>query len=159
MFSVSDTGSGMSKDIIDKIFDPYFTTKKIGEGTGLGLSVVHGIVKNCNGEIRVYSEPGKGSNFEIYFPRIDVCKQEDNYIMEFIPSGHTGKILIVDDENDLLEVAVPMLEHMGYNVYAATDTRDAIEIFKKEFRSFDLVITDQTMPGMTGLNWLEIYVK
>jgi PAS domain S-box-containing protein len=147
--SVSDTGHGMDSTVKERIFDPYFTTKKHGEGTGLGLSVVHGIVKSHDGEIKVYSEPGKGTIFHIYLPIIktDLTNQIDKE--ETIATGNET-ILLVDDELDIVKIRQIMLEKLGYNVIATTSSMEALESFCKEPDKFDLIITDHTMPGMTG---------
>ncbi|MEQ8187975.1 MAG: response regulator [Candidatus Eremiobacterota bacterium] len=145
--SVSDTGHGMTREILERIFDPYFTTKGQGEGTGLGLSVVHGIVKSYNGEIKVFSEPGKGSTFDIYLPEVDAetAKEETP---EPVPGGKE-KILIVDDDEDLAIMLQSILNRQGYDVIVSTDGREALKVFRNH-RDIDLVITDQAMPEITG---------
>jgi CheY-like chemotaxis protein len=147
--SVADTGHGISLDIIDRIFDPYFTTKTKGEGTGLGLSVVHGIVKNHGGAIRVSSAPDLGATFDLWFPRCAsaaTLPQEDR---KPIPSG-TERILFVDDEPMVLKMGRELLERLGYSVAAETAAPAALEVFRASPGEFDLVITDKTMPVMTG---------
>ena len=147
--SVSDTGHGMTPEVMERIFDPYFTTKDKSEGTGLGLAMVHGIVRDHGGAINVYSEPGKGSIFRVYLPVID---KEEERVQE--PIAHLLKgnerILFVDDEPTLIEVGVHMLEFLGYKVTARTSSVEALELFKTKPEEFDLVITDMTMPHMTG---------
>jgi len=147
--TVSDTGYGMSQEILVRIFDPYFTTKAPGEGTGLGLSVVHGIVKSCKGSITVLSEPGKGSTFNIFLPVISVDPDSDESSDEPLPTGQ-GRILFIDDEPVLVEVGTYMLETLGYEVVARTSSVEAVELFKAQPEKFDLVVTDMTMPAMTG---------
>jgi len=148
---VSDTGHGMSPDILKRIFDPYFTTKKVGKGTGLGLAVVHGIVKSHGGGIAVSSEPGKGTTFEVYFPRIDAAKATLGIEKtEPLPRGNQEGILFVDDEQLIAEIGQQMLEHLGYQVVVRTSSVDALELFRKKADQFDLVITDMTMPNLTG---------
>lgn len=156
--SVSDTGHGMDSAVKEQIFDPYFTTKKLGEGSGLGLSVVYGIVKNHGGEIKVYSEPGKGTIFHIYIPRVKT-DMENKFDKEELISTGTETILLIDDELDLIETKQIMLKKFGYNVISKTSSIEALELFCKEPYQFDLIITDQTMPGMTGSELGKIILK
>lgn len=147
--SISDTGCGMDAETLKQIFDPYFSTKSKGMGTGLGLSVVHGIVKSHNGAIRVTSEPGKGTTFEVFLPQ---APEEEACEVDFgqeLPSGNEC-ILFVDDEELLAAVGRQMLERLGYRVLAMTDPREALMTFQQEADAFDLIITDMTMPNMTG---------
>jgi PAS domain S-box-containing protein len=148
--SVSDTGHGMTSDVKDRIFEPYFTTKAPGEGTGMGLSVVHGIIKKHNGEITVQSEPGKGSTFHVYLPLIqeEVIKPEIDEQAP-IPTGNE-RILFIDDEQTLVDMGKQMLERLGYEVTTRTSSIEALELFKVQPDRFDLVITDMTMSNMTG---------
>jgi PAS domain S-box-containing protein len=147
---VSDTGHGMEPSVVERIFDPYFTTKRTGEGTGLGLAVVHGIVKNSAGAIKVFSDPAKGSSFHVYLPRMDLPEAESNESLpRELPSGQE-RILFVDDEPALVTIAGSMLEELGYSVTVMTRSQGALELVQAEPHSFDLVITDQTMPGITG---------
>jgi CheY-like chemotaxis protein len=147
--TVKDTGHGMSQEVLDRIYDPYFTTKPQGEGTGLGLSVVHGIVKSYKGVIMVMSEPGKGTTFDIFLPVMGVDSGLDDKADEPLPTGK-GRILFVDDEPTLVEVGTHMLEKLGYEVVAKTSSDEALELFKAQPDKFDLVVTDMTMPVMTG---------
>jgi PAS domain S-box-containing protein len=147
--SVSDTGKGMDKKTMERIFEPYFTTKPEGKGTGLGLSVVHGIVKSLEGAIKVYSEPGKGTTFQLYFPRIEIETQKDLKIEKSIPRG-TEHILLVDDEDVVVELTEEILKDLGYTVTTRNSGAEALKIFREKPDSFDLLITDLTMPGMTG---------
>lgn len=148
--TVSDTGHGMSSKVMERIFDPYYTTKQVGEGTGLGLSVVLGIVKNHGGTITVESQSGKGTTFQAYFPLIQpdvaIRQQHDDLIM----TG-TERILFVDDEEALVTLGKNMLEDLGYMVTTATDSREALTMFRNDPKAFDLVITDLTLPYMTGV--------
>jgi CheY-like chemotaxis protein/two-component sensor histidine kinase len=150
-FSVSDTGHGMNESIRGQIFDPFFTTKPRGEGTGLGLAVVHGIVKNCGGAIKVRSAPGEGATFNLFFPTIASENEEVQAAPKEVPTGK-GWILFVDDEEALAAVAKTMLERLGYNVVAMSDSIGALEAFQGKPDRFDLLITDYTMPHMTGLS-------
>jgi len=152
--SISDTGHGMDCKVMERIFDPYFTTKEIGKGTGLGLSVVHGIVRSHKGHIEVYSEPGKGSAFHIYLPMIE-DKARDKRITDQPVPGGKERILLVDDEIQIVEMMSYVLGHLGYTVSARTSSLEALEIFRSSPQSFDLVITDMTMPNMTGLELSE----
>ena len=147
--TVSDTGAGIKSEIVDRIFDPYFTTKEVGEGTGLGLSITQGIVKSYGGAIRVESSVGRCTTFRIYLPCIrDEIKEAA--LSQEIPMGR-GSILFVDDEEVLARMGKSMLERLGYSVTACTGSLDALEVFTNDPARYDLVITDQTMPGMTGM--------
>jgi PAS domain S-box-containing protein len=148
--SVQDTGHGMDQATMERIFDPFFTTKIRGEGTGLGLSVVHGIVKNHGGSITVNSEPGKGTCFHIFLPRTDDLESAPMEALQLPPLQGQERILFVDDEEDLLFAGKKMLERLGYRVEACRDGNEALTAFRLEPHGFDLVITDQTMPHMTG---------
>jgi len=147
--SVSDTGVGMEQETLNRIFDPFFTTKKIGEGTGLGLSVVHGIVMAHHGMITVDSTPGKGTTFHVFFPIIETEKIQVVENDQALPTGNE-RILIVDDEEYLTEMWRQLLKFLGYRVTTTTSSKKALDIFRAQPEEFDLVITDQTMPGMTG---------
>ncbi len=149
--SVEDTGHGMTPEIMESIFDPYFTTKGKGEGTGLGLSVVHGIVDHHAGAIRVASEPGKGSRFDIYLPALADRPQPTVLTHDELPGGRET-ILVVDDEPALVDVLKLHLERLGYRVEGCTDSSIALSVFSAAPERFDLVITDLTMPGMTGVD-------
>jgi len=150
--SVRDTGHGISQENLGRIFEPYYTTKGKGEGTGLGLAVVHGIVKDHGGEIRVYSEVGKGSIFRVYLPLVEKQEEYRADEEEHIFPGQGEKILFVDDEEMVVDLNKELLEGLGYRVFAETDPLKAIEAFRKDSESFDLVITDKTMPHMTGFD-------
>jgi len=149
--TVSDTGKGMAPEVLDRIFEPFFTTKESGKGTGLGLAVVHGIVKSHEGSIKAFSEPGKGTTFQVLFPRIESQEIAEAAALTEAPKGH-GLILLVDDEQDLVQLWEQMLKRLGYRVVAKTSSLDALETFQAQPDRFDLVITDQTMPQMTGIN-------
>jgi len=147
--TVSDTGYGISPDVMEKIFDPFFTTKEKGKGTGLGLSVVHGIVRSHGGDIYVYSEPGKGSTFEVCLPVIESRFKPEERAERPIPTG-TERILFIDDEPVIINLSKQILESLGYDVVARNSSIEALELFKENKDRFDLVITDMTMPHMTG---------
>jgi len=146
---VRDTGHGMDRRTLGKIFDPFFTTKARGEGTGLGLATVHGIVRSCEGAVLVESELGKGSLFTIYLPRLKSCDKEMEKEGRPIPRG-AERILFVDDEPMIAEMYADMLRFLGYDVECKTDSLDTLETFRSNPRGYDLVITDMTMPRMTG---------
>jgi signal transduction histidine kinase/ActR/RegA family two-component response regulator len=149
--TVQDTGTGVPPAIMEKIFDPFFTTKKQGEGTGLGLSVVMGIVKQYEGYITAESEPGKGSIFTVYFPKVEeapVTEAAPGH--EAVPTGDE-RILFVDDEEALVEMGEDLLAELGYEVVCRTSSREALALFRLDPSRFDLVVTDQTMPDLTGI--------
>ena len=148
--TVSDTGIGIAPEIIHRIFDPFFTTKKKGEGTGLGLSVVYGIVKECGGTLTVQSEPFVGSVFSVYFPAIADNTKSEAELDEPILTGKE-RILLVDDEQILAEMWQDMLKELGYEVTATTESIKALANFRSQPYQFDIVITDMTMPDMNGV--------
>ena len=147
--SISDNGHGMNEPTLLRIFDPYFTTKEQGKGTGLGLSVVHGIVNRHEGAITVHSEPGKGTVFNIYLPRFTGEPVSEAQDASPLPRGNE-RILFVDDEEPLVNIGRTTLESLGYQIATAANGTEALEIFRKDPDHFDLVITDYTMPKMTG---------
>jgi CheY-like chemotaxis protein len=148
--SVRDTGHGMTSEVLERIFDPYFTTKDKGKGTGLGLAVVHGIVISHKGGICAESEPGTGTCFHVYFPRIEQKKElTGTATVQTFPTGRE-RVLFVDDEQDLVQIAEEMLSHLGYEVTTRMSSNEALELFRVNPGRFDLVITDMTMPNMTG---------
>jgi PAS domain S-box-containing protein len=151
LLTVRDTGMGIAPDIIDRVFDPFFTTKKVGEGTGLGLSVVMGIVKQAGGSITVESSPGEGSTFTVYWPKAgDEGNAEQPFLVEEAPLGRES-ILFVDDEEALVEMGEEVLADLGYQVHCMNSAKEALALFRLDPSRFDLVLTDQTMPGMTGI--------
>ena len=149
--TVSDTGHGIDSALQLRIFDPFFTTKSKDEGTGLGLSVVYGIVKSHDGIITVYSEPGKGASFNVYLPRI-IHEEIINRSVSGAVTGGTERILFVDDEPALVDIGASMLSPLGYEVTGVTSSMEALDLFRSEPERFDLVITDMTLPKMTGIN-------
>jgi CheY-like chemotaxis protein len=148
--TIKDTGHGMAPDIVNRIFDPYFTTKEKGDGTGLGLATVHGIVKNHGGSILVESAPGSGSAFHVYLPHANAVQLPNRETpAHLLPKG-CERILLIDDEDELVIVGRDMLQHLGYQVVKATSGQEALAIFRKKPEQFDMVLTDMTMPDMTG---------
>ena len=147
--SVSDTGTGMDAAVLDRIFDPYFTTKAVGEGTGMGLATVHGIVNDHGGRIFVESAPGQGSVFRVLFPLLEKPEKVAADQPAVSPGG-SERILFVDDEEVLVKVGVEMLKDLGYDTVGTTSASRALEMFRQAPERFDLVITDMTMPDMTG---------
>jgi signal transduction histidine kinase/ActR/RegA family two-component response regulator len=147
---VKDSGHGMDPQVMERIFEPYYTTKKQGKGTGLGLSVIHGIVKNHGGDITVSSQPGKGSSFKVYLPIIDEIEEEIQADEPAIEINGKERILLIDDEQQIIDIEQQILERLGYTVTSKTDSQEALEEFAAQPDHFDLVITDMTMPKMTG---------
>ena len=149
--TITDSGKGMDKDLTQKIFDPFFTTKEKGKGTGMGLSVVHGIVESMNGAIQVYSEPAKGTEFNIYLPVVKSSSEKlEIHHMKKPIQGGIERILLVDDEDAVVTMEKLMLERLGYQVTSRTSSIDALEAFRANPNKFDLVITDMQMPNMSG---------
>jgi CheY-like chemotaxis protein len=152
MLTVRDTGQGMKPEVMTRIFEPFFTTKDIGKGTGMGLSVVHGIVKSHGGVITMESSEGKGSLFTVYLPVCDEdCQALACHTDNTPPVRGKGKILIVDDEEIVLSSLQRVLTMSGYQVVAVSDGIEAFDLFCRKPSEFDIVLTDLTMPGMTGL--------
>ncbi|MBI5592167.1 MAG: PAS domain S-box protein [Deltaproteobacteria bacterium] len=147
--TVADTGHGMTPHILEKIFEPYFTMNRRGEGTGLGLSLVHGIVKSMDGVIRVSSTPDEGSTFEVFIPRLENDQEEVIAVETALPVG-METILLVDDEDFVLDMTREMIESLGYTVIARTSSLEALKAFRANPDRFDLIISDQMMPNMTG---------
>ncbi|HKB56832.1 MAG TPA: response regulator, partial [Lacunisphaera sp.] len=148
--TVSDTGHGMDRATMERIFEPFFTTKPLGEGTGLGLSAVHGIMKSHDGAVTVYSQPGEGTTFHLYFPAQDA--EADKVVDPAIevPRGRGESVLFVDDEKPLALLGRAMLEELGYTVTICNNPTEALSIVREKPAKFALVITDLTMPVMTG---------
>jgi len=148
--TVSDTGTGMAPDVMERIFDPFFTTKEVGTGTGLGLSLVHGIVADMEGAIDVTSKRDEGSVFTVYLPRsgdVDANRSEQ---VPGLPRGGRQRVLVVDDEEALVRLATETLEELGYVPLGFTSSAAALEAFRGDPQRFDAIITDERMPGMTG---------
>jgi signal transduction histidine kinase/CheY-like chemotaxis protein len=148
--TVKDNGQGMTPQVLERIFDPYYTTKKQGKGTGLGLSVTHGIIKNHGGDISVSSQPGVGSTFSVYLPVIDDVDVEIEPAKTASATNGNERILLIDDEAQIIDIERRILERLGYKVTSKTDSEEALEEFSARPERFDLVITDMTMPKITG---------
>ncbi|MCF8070515.1 MAG: GAF domain-containing protein [Desulfobacterales bacterium] len=157
--TVADTGPGMDQEIIAHIFDPYFTTKEEGKGTGLGLAVVHGIVKSHGGHILVYSKPGEGTEFQIFLPVIKSRKIAQEIETDLQIQKGTERILLVDDQDLIVNMERQKLERLGYYVTTRTSSTEALSTFRANPDIFDLVITDMTMPNMTGDKLAEEMIK
>ena len=147
--TVSDTGEGIDPKIIDRILEPYFTTKDIDKGLGMGLAVVYGIVKRYNGAIKIESELGEGTRVEVLLPIAETHIEEETKSSEILPTG-TERILFVDDEPSLVKLATHILEQQGYHVAGCTNSKEALALFGEDPGNFDLIITDLTMPDMPG---------
>ncbi|HEX2966409.1 MAG TPA: PAS domain S-box protein [Syntrophorhabdaceae bacterium] len=152
--TVRDTGTGMPPEVLKRVFEPFFTTKEAGHGTGMGLAVVYGIVRSFGGDISVHSTEGHGTVFQVYFPRAVTDASSDTESPVLPPSGNEH-ILFVDDEETLVDLGKRMLERLGYKVAATTSSVKALKMFIENPASFDLVITDHTMPELTGLRFAE----
>ena len=148
--TVTDTGRGIAPEVLDRIFEPFFTTKQVGEGTGLGLSVVHGIVTRQKGAILAESEQGKGARFVVYLPRLEAAAAAPAPPRSVRPSGGSERILLVDDEPSLVEAMRLILENLGYAVTAHSNSAQALDAFRADPTRFDLVLSDVTMPRLTG---------
>jgi CheY-like chemotaxis protein len=151
LLAVSDNGCGMDKDTQSHLFEPFFTTKEVGKGTGLGLATVYGIVKQNNGFINVYSEPGEGTTFRVYLPRSERVPAADAEEVEVVTfRGGTERVLVVEDEVAILELALESLEELGYTVLAAGTPEEAIRRSEEQAGPIQLLITDVVMPQMNG---------
>ena len=148
--TVRDTGTGMTESTRMRIFEPFFTTKPAGQGTGMGLAVVYGIVKGHGGTVTVRSEEGVGSEFAVFLPYAEVRAAGETKEGGAVPRGKE-RILLVDDEPLVVEMTSALLEDLGYEMYTAKDGREALDMFVGDPGRFDLVITDQTMPEITGI--------
>ena len=156
MFSVTDTGCGIDKATQERVFEPFFTTKELGKGTGLGLSTAYGIAKQHGGNIWVYSEPGEGTTFKVYLPRVDEEAQELTRKAQQTPvKGGTETILVVEDEEAVLEIARRALEELGYTPLCAEDPDEAERIFAQRGSEVSLILTDVVLPQRNGRNLYE----
>jgi len=156
--AVKDTGTGIDEEVKKRMFEPFYTTKEVGEGTGLGLSVVYGIVKALKGDIKVESAPGIGSTFRVQLPLADTVEAAGDIESGQAPRGRE-RVLFIDDEEFLVELGKGLLERLGYKVTAMTDPNEALELFSGHPSKFDLVFTDMTMPGMSGLELARALLK
>ena len=156
--TVSDTGHGIEPDILDRIVDPYFTTTDVDEETGMGLAVINGIVRNHNGEITVYSKPGKGATFHVYFPLAEEEVVAETDTEESLPTG-IECILFIDDEKALVNLGRQILGRLGYSVISRMSSSEALELFRKNPNQFDIIVTDMTMPNMTGIDLAKELMK
>jgi len=152
LLSVSDNGCGMDKATLERIFDPFFTTKPAGHGTGLGLSTVHGIMRGHEGAITVYSQPGKGTTFRLYFPAAADTAAEVEVPQREIARGRGERVLYVDDEDTLVRLGTRILRRLGYEITGCTDPAEALQAFRSNPRAFDVIVTDLSMPGMSGFD-------
>jgi CheY-like chemotaxis protein len=148
---ISDTGTGISKDVIPKIFDPFFTTKDLGRGTGLGLSVVYGIVKENKGWIELETEVGKGTIFKIYFPGLDLATDEEKTGETIIHKGHGEKIFVVEDDINISEIVSNILTNNGYSIVQSENIKKALIAFNNNNGNFDMVFMDVVLPDGSGI--------
>jgi CheY-like chemotaxis protein len=148
--TVSDTGSGIPREVFERMFDPFFTTKNIGEGTGLGLSVVHGIVTDLGGAIQVTTRPGQGTTFEIWLPVAGETRGASDELARELPRGRGAAVMIVDDESTLVALAEEMLAELGYEPVGFNSSGAALMAFRTDPQRFDLVLTDEAMPDLIG---------
>jgi PAS domain S-box-containing protein len=155
VLAVSDTGCGMDEKTKSQIFEPFFTTKAVGKGTGLGLSTVYGIVKQAEGHVLVYSEPGKGTTFKLYFPRVREKAEEPVSRKDQEPPRGTETILVVEDDKDLRHLTVKLLQDGGYRVVEAKDAEEALRLLEVTTPPIDLLLSDVVMPGKSGVELLE----
>jgi CheY-like chemotaxis protein len=155
---VSDTGSGIPEDAIDSIFNPYFTTKTPEKGTGMGLAIVHSIIKGCNGEISVKTETEIGTVFSVFIPSTNEAEPPKAYKKDDFPGG-TETILLVDDEMGIITSTGGILKALGYTVVGCNDSRDALKLIEEDISRFDILMTDMTMPHLTGDKLAEAAMK
>ena len=156
--AVKDTGSGMTPEVMKRIFEPFFTTREVGKGTGMGLAVVYGIVTDLHGAITIESEPGVGSLFRIFLPKIKSDAKLESKKTDDSPGG-SERVLFIDDEELLVEWGQAALTRLGYKVTSMTDSTEALKTFSADPSQFDLVVTDQTMPGLTGIQLAQELLK
>jgi signal transduction histidine kinase len=150
VLAVTDTGTGIADDVLERIFDPFFTTKEVGVGSGLGLSLVHGIVTSFGGAIEVATRVGQGTTFTVYLRRTGEAAQRQASAVRRPPRGKGHRVLVVDDEEPLVRLATETLEHLGYAPLGYTSSTDALKAFGDDPARFDAILTDERMPGLTG---------
>ena len=155
LVTVTDNGSGIDRETLEHIFEPFYTTKGVGKGTGLGLAMVHGIVKNHGGTVMCYSEPGKGTTFRIYFPALISEEHEEETMDKPMPPGGSETILLVDDDEFVLDIGSRNLRNAGYEVITASSGKEALQIYEQRSSDIDLVLLDLMMPEMGGKQCLE----
>ena len=155
LLAVTDTGSGIDKDALEHIFEPFYTTKGVGEGTGLGLAMVHGIVQQHGGHVRCYSEPGQGTTFKIYFPALVSAEEKEEIIVRKMPRGGQETILLVDDDELIRDLGSRILSKSGYKVITASNGKEALDVYERRGSEIALVILDLIMPEMGGKQCLE----
>jgi two-component system cell cycle sensor histidine kinase/response regulator CckA len=155
--SVTDTGIGLEPEVLEKIFDPFFTLKEVGKGTGLGLSTTHGIVEDHRGVIRVLSRPGAGTTFKIYLPSTQVQKVEKVRRGKGLSLGNGQKVMIVDDEPQSLDILVHMAEHLGYAPIPFNSPLEALKAYREQ--APEVVLMDRNMPGMDGVTCIKKIVE
>jgi CheY-like chemotaxis protein len=152
VLTVSDTGTGISAEVLPRVFEPFFTTKEVGKGTGLGLAQVYGIITQHSGYIDVETQVDKGTSFKIYLPQLAAVPKNHSQLQEIETNqGHGEVLLLVEDNLDVLEVTQAMLVHLGYRVVTATNGQQALQIFNQYQHEIALVLTDLTMPHMGGV--------
>ncbi|HEY5755136.1 MAG TPA: ATP-binding protein [Steroidobacter sp.] len=154
--SVTDTGSGMDQATLDRVFDPFFTTKPVGRGTGLGLSVVDGIMRSHEGSVIATSEPGRGATFRLYFPAVEAAlpetKRTEGTVAKQAVQGRGRRVMYIDDEDSLVYLMIRMLQKSGYVVTGFTDAEQALQVLRERPDAFDVIVTDLSMPGMSGFH-------
>jgi len=159
VLQVADTGVGMTPEVMNKVFEPFFTTKPVGEGTGLGLSTVYGIVQQSNGFIAVESEPGVGTSFRVFLPRVlhrgGVASDAPAATGEAADAGRRARILLVEDDDGVRQLTARMLRQYGYDLLLATDGTEALVMLATGLQGVDAVVTDVVMPGMSGAELIE----
>jgi CheY-like chemotaxis protein len=155
LLAVSDTGLGMNAATREHIFEPFFTTKEVGKGTGLGLATIYGIVRQAGGHIWLYSEPGLGSTFKLYFPQEDAPAMEPDRARPVAVSKKTGTILVAEDEPSVRHLTTTLLERAGYRVIAVSDGAEALAVVARGDARIDVLVTDVVMPGMSGIELAE----
>jgi two-component system, cell cycle sensor histidine kinase and response regulator CckA len=159
LLTVTDTGTGMDKETLEHIFEPFYTTKGLGEGTGLGLAMVHGIVRQHRGHIRCYSEPGHGTTFKVYFPAIVSYEDIEELSATLMPRGGSETILLADDEELIRDLGSRILTKAGYEVVTASNGKEALEVYQARSTAIALVLLDLIMPEMGGHQCLEGLLK
>jgi CheY-like chemotaxis protein len=159
MLAVSDTGMGMDREVREHIFEPFYTTKELGKGTGLGLATIYGIVRQAGGHIWLYSEPGHGSTFKLYFPRVDAAASVEPGEIVPEPAAASGTVLVVEDEPAVRDMTTRTLERAGYRVIAVGDGEAAIREVERAAGPIDVLVSDVIMPNMSGIQLAELMLE